>query len=630
MTQTSEDLAKIERRLTTLWSPRNQLIEEMRRLRFMQFSVEVPAAIEAVPYYSSRGYQIPERMVPTLTANPITLSVPPAANTDAARRASSLMERWTMAALAQLAKQSNEDVMERFVECLVADGHGCMRLQYSRAQHWGGYPRRKKSESADEYDKRSEDWKRAKPMPLHWQWVDPLCVYPLFGETGPVAMLEVDHRDIAVLHPERWSETKKDPELIDLALHRSGTGRVKFSQLWTRDRLVYAIDGQVVHDVRHSYGRPPYVYFYGIATSLRDPELCGLSSLFPLRHSLIRFSELITQKSSTVRLDAWPTWTLETPENSPFGPEGSGEPFELVPGTVHELTPGQVLRNVTNPGPGPDADELLALVGGEVDRAGISELMRGGTRGEMSGYAINQLIAAARTKFKPIIDHTEMAMELLCQLLWDIVEYQVKETLYVYSHAKKEGGWLALGPDDLNGYRQVKVSLNPIMPSDEYAKSSMNINLTKARLKSRYTGMSDIGIEQPEEEEDRILLEMFRDSPQVQAILVKEVADRYGLKLQKTRELAIAELAQLMPSLPPGLQQAIMMVMQGQQGGGGPGQPGMPGGPRPGMRPGVTGSETMAAPGVQAVPQPGPGPQMVGRQVRPSGIGTGREPGVRR
>ena len=127
---------------------------------------------------------------------------------------------------------------------------------------------------------------------------------------------------------------------------------------------------------------------------------------------------------------------------------------------------------------------------------------------------------------------------------------------------------------------------------------------------------------------------MFRDSPQVQAILVKEVADRYGLKLQKTRELAIAELAQLMPSLPPGLQQAIMMVMQGQQQGGGrpgmPGQGGMPGGPRPGMRPGVTGSETMAGPGIQAVPQPGPGPQMVGRQVRPSGIGTGKEPGMRR
>ena len=325
----------------------------MRRLRFMEFAVDVPAAIETKAYYSSRGYQIPERMVPTLTANPITLKVPPAADTDTARRASSLMERWTMAALAQLKKQANEDVMERFVECLVADGHGCMRLQYARSQYWGGYPRRKKNEPPGDSEARSEEWKRGKPLPLHWQWVDPLCVYPLFGETGLVAMLEVDHRDIATLHPENWSEVKNEPELVDLALQKSGTGQVKFSQMWTHDRLVYAVNDQVLHDVRHRYGRPPYVYQYGIATSLRDPAKSGLSCLFPIRYSLPHFSELVTQKASAVRLYAWPTWVLETPENSPFGPEGSGESFEFIPGTIHELAPGQVLRNVTNPGPGP-------------------------------------------------------------------------------------------------------------------------------------------------------------------------------------------------------------------------------------------------------------------------------------
>ena len=116
--------------------------------------------------------------------------------------------------------------------------------------------------------------------------------------------------------------------------------------------------------------------------------------------------------------------------------------------------------------------------------------MYGANPGGDSGYAINQLIAAARMRFKPIVVHAERAIEQQLATLLDIVEYRIAQTLHVYSTGgSKSGGWIGIGPDDLNGYRMIRVNLNPIMPTDAYARSSKVINEVNARLKSRRTGM---------------------------------------------------------------------------------------------------------------------------------------------
>ena len=277
----------------------------------------------------------------------------------------------------------------------------------------------------------------------------------------------------------------------------------------------------------------------------------------------------------------------------------------------------------------PDLDELIGLLNSMVDQAGLAQVLFGIDPTGESGYRLNQLISAARTKFKPIISHTERALEQLIHALWDIVEFQIKEPVYLYSKGKGKAttGWIGLGPDDLNGYRQVEVKLSPIMPTDAYARSSMTINQVKSGLLDVRTALEDLGREQPEEIMDALLADEWKRDPQVKAVLIEEALKRMKLKIEKTKEIAVSELIQLLPSLPPAFQQAVMMVMQGQ---GGPqaGQQGAPSVPGAGLRPPPTG--VMAAPGVAAVPGvPGAG-GMVGRQVRPSGIAMGRAPGVMR
>jgi len=304
-----------------------------------------------------------------------------------------------------------------------------------------------------------------------------------------------------------------------------------------------------------------------------------------------------------------------------------GQPRELVvaPGETVVLWPGETLAWLAWAGNGPDVDELIQIIMNFVERAGISDVLYGSAGSGDSGYLVNQLIAAARMKFKPLIDHAERGLEQAIKVLWDIVEFQCKQPLYVYNREQGKEGWMGLGPEDLNGARQVYVALQPVMPTDSYAKTSQAINEVGAQLRSRRSAMENIGIEQPEEMMDEIRVEEWEKTPEVQAFLTAEAVRRAKIKIaeQQAPSMTPEQLQAILPTLPPALQQAIMagqmdpnMLAQILGGGGMIGQ--NPPGPGAGIA---------AAPGVPAIPQ---APQHVGPPVRPAGIATGREPGTRR
>jgi hypothetical protein len=118
------------------------------------------------------------------------------------------MEKWTGNVLSELSRQAEEDVIEKYIEFLVADGHGCMRMLYA-PQLWAGYPKRAKGQDDKEYTDDVEAWKMGRPIPISWQWCDPLTVFPMWSEAGLEAVLEVDERDVLTLDQRRWNMVKQ-------------------------------------------------------------------------------------------------------------------------------------------------------------------------------------------------------------------------------------------------------------------------------------------------------------------------------------------------------------------------------------------------------------------------------------
>lgn len=678
------DINTTEAELESYWSGRDALMDEMERLRFIENPVEAPDTMQIEEVRNSIGYSMVERVVGMLVADEYRLSVPPADDTQRAARASEQMERWTQAALPEIAKVSEDDPLDRCVENMVALGHGCMRLVHA-PQRWAGFPRQKEKQSDEDYNKATELWKRARPLPIAWTSVHPKTVYPRWDELGLAMILERDERPVISLRPKRYNRAKEHPDLWEFDRLKGGLATVKFSQLWTRETLTYAVNGHVVHHQRHRYGQPPYIYAMGQTTSSPDPAKKGLSLLYPLRYLLPYLDRLLSQKGTAVRLWAWPTPVVKRSLALMQADPSLLEPpeYDIRPGKALSIWGDEDISYLVWQGNGPDADEQLRLVMQMIERAGLADVLYGqGIGAGDSGYLVNQLIAAARMKLKPLVEHAENAMERAIRLLWDVVEYEIRQPLHVYARGEGEGnrGWISLGPDDLNGYRQVEFKLSPMMPTDEYAVASMAANLMTAGIWSRRRAMERTGVEQPEAEEDRILIERWKASPQVQQVLLPEALKRFGLKVAPP-EPAPADVFDQLQGAPPGLQQAVLQHMAGGQAQGQPpapqGQPPAPQGDpvqvaaqmlQQGMPPqqvvqqlvqmglppeqaiqvvqqaiqmlqgGGTGGGTgavMAAPGVQAAPGPPPAPAgaglpRMGPQVRPSGIATGRAPGVKR
>lgn len=552
-----EDLVALKTRLQSEYAERDSAIQDARDCRYQAYSPEVPAALEAEMVQTPVAHQVVERMVGTLTCDPLTITVPPADESQDAQEQASKMERFISAAVDALEKQADQDVVDKFVEHLIADGHGCLKMLYA-PQLWRGFPKReKKKESEGEYNKRSELWKRNARLPIIWQALDPLTVYPMWSEAGLEAVLEVDTRDPLALHPELWSEAK-GLNVWDLSRSKKeggGDGRFEFMQLWTRDTLTYCLDGEIVHRQKHRYGTPPYAYAFGLGSASNEPSKMGQSCLWPIIPLVKYLDRVMSQKATAIRLWAWPTPVVKQSTNMAIqaGTAGQMRTIEVAPGLPVQLWSDEELTFLAWQGVGPDIDGQIKMVQAMIERAGIADPMYGATTGD-SGYAINQLIAAARMRFKPIVAHAERALEQQMGCFLEIVESQIKQPLHVF-HKDRNGtrGWISLGPDDIKGYRQVRVKLNPLMPTDTYARSSQAINEVGAGLRSTDSAMEMIGIGQPDEERRKILVDRFMRRPEVEEWLTVEAVKRAGLK-QAKGGLNMGQVQQAYQMAPPALQ----------------------------------------------------------------------------
>lgn len=628
------DIQAIKERLQDDWSARDELIAQLRSLRFMQHTVEVPTTMEAERVKIPDGHQMTERMVGTLTADAPTITIPPASEKVDAEEQASRMEKFILPALDQLERQADSDVIDKFVETLIADGHGCMRMLYA-PQLWHGFPRRrrKQKETDVDYDDRTEVWKRGKPLPIAWNWLDPLTVYPMWSEFGLEGILEVDKRDVLTLRSDRWNVQK--PNLEELSRLNGTNGAVEFAQWWTPGTLTYAVEGEVVHHQKHNYGSPPYSYALGLGAAINEPGKIGYGVLYPVRDVIPVRDRVLSQKLTSIRIWCWPTIVFkQTAMGQALTPDESGNlpvrEIQIAPGLPVTLYQDEEISFLTWQGSGPDADEALQFLMGIIERAGLSESMYGRSVGD-SGYAINQLIAAARMRYKPIVAHAERALEQQVARLFDIIEYQIKQTLHVYAYGKGQG-WISLGPDDLKGYRQVRVKLNPLMPTDTYARSSQALNEVTGGIRSRYGAMEMIGIQQPEEEMRRILLDKWKERPEVEEFLTREAIKKAGLKLAED-ELSAGALGRALPILPPALvklltEQAEAQVAVPTQPPGGPGA--VPTSQTPGLPPQQPmGAPAGMPPGAPMGPPAGPpmGPPMGARAGPPPGQMAGPSPG---
>jgi hypothetical protein len=313
----------------------------------------------------------------------------------------------------------------------------------------------------------------------------------------------------------------------------------------------------------------------------------------------------------------------------------------------------------------PMAQAMLQLIQTGIDQATFPGVTYGEGGGGQSGYAINSLSQAARSRANVIRSNIESAMELENMLVLGLIEEFAEEDgieIYGRSGRSDRGKPIRLTAQDIKGNYDNRVTLIPEQPMDDNARVMAWMQMVEKGIASKSTMRNRvINISMPRDEELRIAAEQAEQSPEMQlkkqlrALQKTRAQDDWELLIQGTplqqvheqeqqwrqqkkdeaeqakeqkrqekREREQQELMANMPPLPPD-----MMMDPGMMGGsmppsppGGMTPPGGPMMPQPGMSP--TGDASMQPQGIPGVP-----PAMAG-QMTPDmlGIPDGAPPGM--
>lgn len=488
-------------------------IKLMRTLTEMEHQIAIPSTYRAITTEIRTPFTRDTwlRVTAALTRDTPVTHVEPLDKTEPARDAANLAERWTWGAFEGMNRdqRAQTDMIHESTKALVRDEESVLKVVH-RPDAWAAFPERGKSEGAGAYLKRRESEKRRSRLPTAWRVVDRLSMLFGDGEFGDDWAIEYGEYPLPYLR-DRYGMVEQDDSdagrrrLVDPA-HRLGgmpkpeaelqsaAGRCIKIEYWDAQWWAVVVDGAMAPGFpkRNPYhGRLPYF------RAKADPVLFALSFLQP------GLDALITMKLNWSYLGAYPSPKITTLPNVagvpsldiPGGDPGSAEEDQdqaLVwkPGKAIDLPVGKDLSFLVPPPVGQDINEMIGIVRGLIDVAGVPSVFRGVGGSDQAGYAINQLIAAANLTYRKLGESLQRQFEAAGEFLWHIVRYSIRDEVPVLSSAggDTEHPWLALKPDGRPTAYCAPVSLlgplsvrfRPVLPTDEQARSMIAVQLVNA------------------------------------------------------------------------------------------------------------------------------------------------------
>jgi hypothetical protein len=358
--------------------------------------------------------------------------------------------------------------------------------------------------------------------------------------------------------------------------------------------------------------------------------------------------------------------------------------ISMGPGQIAYLSGDQSIDSFRAEPNVPMAQALLQILQSSIDQATFSSVAWGEGESGASGYAINSLSQAARSRANIIRTNIESAMEAENQLIYGIVDRIIgDEGVQIYGRSARgdKGKPILLRAKDIKGNYANKVTLVPESPMDDNARIMAWLQMVDKKIVSKDMMRNRIiNVATPRDEETRVAYETALELPELQqkvmiramqasmsqedfernivgtpleAVWQAEVAwleqkaqEAEAEKQRKAEEKAQKEMQEMMASMPPMPPQDPMGGLPPDMGMMNPGMPpgmdmsGMPppGGMPPemgGMSPDMGGLPPMPpSPDGMSMQPPGMPPGMMPAEMSPQmtpeslGLGPGAPPGL--
>jgi hypothetical protein len=538
------------------------LAYDMRALVKLEHAVDIPEQYKAItkefrtPYVRDSWH----RVTASLLNKPPVIHIEPIDDKRKEfRESTAIAERFDLAAIERMNKSLGTDVIYESTAALVRDGQSVIKFVH-RPDAWANFPERGEGEDPDDYQARADNYKRGVDLPFAWRVVDRLATVWDDGEFGDSWVIEYgeyarpylrsrygmrDGEDDRLVSPETMLSGQPSPEGDGT---RGTSGRSIKLEFWTAKEWHVVIDGVEAPGFPKANPYAPNLPY------LRATAYESESLLYSLLFLVPGLDSILTMKANWAYLGAYPNPIISTVPNQLLpGLEGidgtdAGQPSKLTwkPGKALELPAGKTIGFLAPPPVGKDLNDLVQILTGLVEVAGIPSIMRGAGPGA-SGYSDNQRLAAASMAYKMASIALARQGEQVLELMHWMIPNVVRQTVYVQGWNEinpktgrpKTGAnraWLGLSPDkdganlaDVTKLGPISMQFRPTLPTDEQARAMIAQQLVNAPtpLSSVRHALENYLLEEdPDSIMDEIAVEQaLREDPLKRMVIDDALAD---------------------------------------------------------------------------------------------------------
>ncbi len=363
-------------------------------------------------------------------------------------------------------------------------------------------------------------------VPIRTQIIDPLKISVLPG--GPkrwVAVCREEDRSVLDI------ETQYDIELPDTKTYRlddKATVKRKFQDIWDystdedgklKVRNTRIFGSTIIFGPQFMDGYTDIPYTIQFFKPTEEGSSRWSSLLAPLESSVSMLERSINRR--TYQIDVYSSLPL-------IAKAMPGKGIKIDPGLYNIMTigPDEGIEFPNWPGNAPDVDRNIEFIRSRIQQSGFSDIMFGGGSGDRAGYALSQLGDQNKIRLQQPIQHLELLLTIWAKKILKLLqEFAPGTVICVYGKQKGEDYIGEIDLDRIKGY-SIKAEIRPNFPNEEVRRVAMSTQV-KGTV-SDYTRMSKyLGIEQPEDEEKRKLIEAVTNHPvSIQYAIMAELMER--------------------------------------------------------------------------------------------------------
>jgi hypothetical protein len=229
-----------------------------------------------------------------------------------------------------------------------------------------------------------------------------------------------------------------------------------------------------------------------------------------------------------------------------------GRAVKIDPGLYNHvnITPDESLEFPAWQGNPPDINNHMDFLRSRIQQSGFSDVMFGSGASQVAGYALSQLGDQNRIRMEQPITHLELLLTHWAKKSLSLLgEFAKGSYVCVYGQHRGKDYLEYVEVDDLNKYA-VRAEIIPEYPNEETRKVAMSTQV-KGTL-SNFTIMERyLGIEQPDDEQERLIIEAVAAHPvTIQYSIMKELKEQ----AEDGDEIAAMTLQQMQMGMIPGAQ----------------------------------------------------------------------------